>query len=210
MRSAVAAVRGAAAVTSAADCLPGVLVIGRGMAADYRLLEQFHYARGRPATWAGVWRAEYRDRRWAIAEWRSGDGVPTARLNHRASHIGSRPSRVVGVAVLSWPTLSCRPRERVLGLRAGTTPGDVDFVNANVRTISRVIVHPQFRSLGVAVALVRRVLSECPTRYVEAVAAMGEVHPLFERAGMRKVTPQGDRGGAAYFIFDRKDREERA
>jgi GNAT superfamily N-acetyltransferase len=64
-----------------------------------------------------------------------------------------------------------------------------------------VIVHPQFRGLGIASQLVRRICDECPTRYVEAIAAMGEVHPFFERAGMRKI--EGDANGRAYFIFDR-------
>ncbi|MEO6436540.1 MAG: GNAT family N-acetyltransferase, partial [Tepidisphaeraceae bacterium] len=74
----------------------------------------------------------------------------------------------------------------------------------NVRAISRVIVHPQFRGLGVASGLVRRVLLDCPTRYVEATAAMGEVHPFFEKGGMRRVVP-GREGGAAYFIWDGKE-----
>ena len=47
------------------------------------------------------------------------------------------------------------------------------FVNANVRTISRVVVHPQFRSVGLAVALVRCLIGQCETRYVEALAVMG-------------------------------------
>jgi predicted N-acetyltransferase YhbS len=73
-----------------------------------------------------------------------------------------------------------------------------------VRTIARVIVHPQFRGLGVAARLVRRICNECPTRYVEAFAAMGDVHPFFEHAGMTRVPPTRA-GEAAYFIFDRGD-----
>jgi ABC-type ATPase with predicted acetyltransferase domain len=67
----------------------------------------------------------------------------------------------------------------------------IAFVNGNVRTISRVIVHPQFRGVGLASRLVRRICEDCPTRWVEAYAVMGRVHPFFERAGMRKV----ERGG---------------
>ena len=80
------------------------------------------------------------------------------------------------------------------------------WINAHVRTISRVIVHPQFRSLGIASQLVRRVLLDCPTRYVEAVAAMGAVHPFFARAGMTMVEPVHE-AEPAYFIFDREDKE---
>jgi N-acetylglutamate synthase-like GNAT family acetyltransferase len=76
-------------------------------------------------------------------------------------------------------------------------------VNRHVRTISRVIVHPQFRALGIASQLVRRILQDCPTRYVEAVAAMGAVHPFFERAGMTRVEP-ATAAEPAYFLFDRE------
>jgi ABC-type ATPase with predicted acetyltransferase domain len=53
-----------------------------------------------------------------------------------------------------------------------------------MRTISRVIVHPVFRSAGLAVRLVRHVLEHAETPYVEALAVMGRVHPFFKRAGM--------------------------
>jgi len=53
-----------------------------------------------------------------------------------------------------------------------------------MRCISRVVVHPQWRGLGLAVRLVRRGLATMTTPYTEALAAMGRVHPFFERAGM--------------------------
>jgi ABC-type ATPase with predicted acetyltransferase domain len=74
------------------------------------------------------------------------------------------------------------------------------WANENVRTISRVIVHPQFRGIGVAAEVVRCVLEGCPTRWVEAVAAMGKVHPFFERAGMTRVACGGEK---SYFVYER-------
>ncbi len=76
------------------------------------------------------------------------------------------------------------------------------FANANLRTITRVIVHPTFRSAGLAVAIVKRLCEHCLTRYVEAMAKMGRVHPFFERAGMMRVTP-ADPDRPVYFCFDR-------
>ena len=170
----------------AVDFLPGRLVIERGRARDYRELGRFHYVMEAPATWAGVWRIVYE-----------------ARSIRDAAPLCPGVGRVVAVGVLSWPLLSCRARDGLLGLRRRKTLGKMRFLNRHVRTISRVIVHPQFRSLGLASRLVRRICAECPTRFVEAVAVMGRVHPFFERGGMERVGTCGKDG--AYFFLDRMD-----
>jgi GNAT superfamily N-acetyltransferase len=146
------------------------LLLQRGTCRDYRALARFHYAPGDPATWTEIWRCLYRAR-------------------------GSE-DRVVAVAVLSYPTLQSAARDLVLR-RYQKRSAHIAFINRHLRTISRVIVHPQFRGLGIASALVRRICDECPTRYVEAFARMGEAHPLFERGGMRRIKPN-------YFFLDRK------
>ena len=105
--------------------------------------------------------------------------------------------------MLAFPTLASRARERALGLSGRSRREIIDFVNAQVRTIARVIVHPQFRGLGLASLLIRRVCDECPTRYVEAFAAMGDVHPLFEQGGMTRTNAKCD-DEDAYFILDRE------
>ena len=172
-------------VTQADDLsLPGQIAIERGTIADYRALEHFHYAPGHPATWAGIWRVAFKPK--------------SASQNPK--------SRIVAVGVLSYPTPANRIRERHLNLTGPRYGSKLAFVNRHLRTISRVIVHPQFRALGLASQLVRRICDECPTRYVEAIAAMGEVHPFFERGGMRKI--ESDERGRSYFIFDRGGREK--
>ena len=180
--------------------LPGRLRVERGTFADYRALEHFHYAPGKPAVPAGVWRVVYRERAWPIAR------CALQRGFNRKSAIANRKSpTLVAVAVLAYPTPASRARERALHLAPAARYGPrLAFVNAHVRTIARVIVHPQFRGLGLAARLVRRICEQCPTRYVEAFAAMGEVHPFFEQAGMRRVAP-ADESEAAYFIFDREE-----
>ena len=171
----------------AAEFLPGRLWIERGTVRDYRALARFHYAPGDPATWAGVWRCLY--------AWKDQWRYENCKLRIDNCQLPIDGERVVGVAVLSFPTLLSRARVGALRLR-GRQRGAV-FVNRHVRTISRVIVHPQFRSLGIASALVRRICCDCTTRYVEAMAAMGRVHPFFERGGMKRI-------GEGYFLFDRK------
>ena len=184
-----------AAADSLSALLPGDFTLERGTFADYRALAHFHYARGHPATWAGIWRVTYL--RFAIADLRLG-GNRKSEISNRKSQIANWQSQTVAVGVLSYPTPANRQRERALGLGGPRYGPKLAFVNAHVRTISRVIVHPQFRALGLAARLVRRICDECPTRYVEAIAAMGEVHPFFQRGGMLHL-------GEGYFLFDREE-----
>lgn len=118
-------------------------------------------------------------------------------------------SRVVAVGVLSFPGFRSLPRERALNLRGLSHRERLHFTNAHLRTISRVVVHPQFRGLGLASELVRKLLEICPTRYVEASAVMARVHPFFAAAGMRRVESDDSKcnnhAKPAYFIFDKQE-----
>ena len=159
------------------DFLPGTLSVQPGVRDDYYRLAPYHYLDRVPSTFAGVWRVCYAPH------------DPAAGL-----------VRTVAVAVLSWPTAAHPVRYHALGVTNLSWGGRLRFANANVRTISRVIVHPQFRSLGLAVALVRVCLATSPLRYVEASARMGRAQPFFRLAGMTQHA--SDRGGS-HFYFDR-------
>ena len=191
------------------DFLPGRLVLERGTGSDYRSLAAFHYAAGAPATWAAVWVVRYVEKCARVKENFKGVsecgsfGVNSARTpTRRHSHTPTQSSaRTVAVAVLSYPVPSCRPRQRWFGFGASRKE-NLTFANANLRTISRVVVHPQFRSLSLSTLLVRCLCEHCETRYVEAIAQMGHVHPLFERAGMTR-TNADHSDEPAYFVLDR-------
>ncbi len=157
------------------DFLPGRLTLRDGVYADYVALAKYHYVAGAPASRAGIWTIDYAE-------------PATGRV------------RPIAVGVLSYPVPSSRPRERHLGLSPDRC-ANLRFANRHVRTISRVIVHPQFRAAGLSTVLVRWICSHCPTRYTEAMARMGDVCPFFERGGMSRVPPRP--GEPAYFIYDR-------
>ena len=156
--------------------LPGRLTVEPGRAADYAALERFHYVAQRPATFAGV----------VVARYTPDNGG----------------ARVVGVAVLSWPSALHRTRHRVFGLKSMRFGERLHWVNANIRTVSRVIVHPQFRSLGLSTRLIAAAAAMCPTPYVEASARMGRAHPLFDHAGFTRVEPDS-MGEPLYFWCDK-------
>lgn len=155
--------------------LPGRIHIRKGAWADFLALERFHYRNRRPATVAGVWVALHRHRPGA-------------------------PPRLAAVAVLSYPTLACAARDEALGLHRLGPAERIRFVNANVRTISRVIVHPTYRSIGLSAALVRRIIRDRPAPILEALAVMARVHGFFDAAGLRRVTVPNDFDKPVYFV----------
>lgn len=131
-----------------------------GARADLDALAPHHYRRSRPATVART-----------------------------LSCIDRRTGEVVGVLCVSMPTLNA-------SWRAVAWPGEYEGpdramiarrLNAEVRTISRVIVEPRFRGIGLATRLVRAYLDDPLTPRTEAPAAMGAFTGFFQRAGMRRI-----------------------
>ncbi|HEY8667832.1 MAG TPA: hypothetical protein VIL86_14285, partial [Tepidisphaeraceae bacterium] len=106
--------------------------------------------------------------------------------------------------VLSWPTVRSAPRERCFGMEGWEPARRLAWVNANLRAISRVIVHPRFRGIGLASRLIQCMFNDCDTRYIEALAVMGRVHRLFDAAGMTRIA--GRKNEPAYFVLDRGER----
>lgn len=92
----------------------------------------------------------------------------------------------VGVIVYSMPTPSLELRNIALNdIFSGLDrQSRLSLINANIRTISRVIIEPRFRNLGLASMLVSRTMPLMDVPIIEAMAVMGLVNPFFEKAGM--------------------------
>jgi len=156
------------------------IVIEPGTPEDYRALADFHYRSHHVGAATRVVRAVV-----------SQPSI-TARFRACDSHDAAQPAdRVVaGVLVLCLPHLGCglrdyatRGRYRLRDRAAAAT-----MLNREVRSISRVVVDPRWRGLGLAVRLVRWALDhpDDGVVFTESLAAMGRVHPFFERAGMTR------------------------
>jgi GNAT superfamily N-acetyltransferase len=156
--------------------LPGSIEFDAGTRADYRELARHHYLTKPPATWAAL---------------------------RVARHLHRGRSRVVACAVLSWPVPMLEARIVHFGLDR-SFKACLDFANAHIRTVSRVVVHPQFRSLGLAGELVRQLIDLAPTRYVESSARMARFTRFLESAGMTRITP-GDATTPAYFLIHKQE-----
>ena len=132
--------------------------IHRGEPSDYDRFARFHYRAGRPATCETVLLACI-------------DQEPAAIL------IVSRPVLNAVWRRAAWPGEYDTPSRTDNATR----------INRDIRTISRVVVDPRFRCRGLASRLVRAYLADPRTHRTEAVAAIGDVCPFFERAGMTRV-----------------------
>lgn len=164
-------------------------VVETGEAHDLAPFEPFHYRRtrraSRPATVVHVLRA---------------------RVAAAPPHIPAldAPSSIIGVLAVSMPALNSAFRHAAWpGLFAPMTPDQrpdraagAAAVNRLLRTISRVIVDPRFRALGVASALVRAYLARPLTPCTEALSAMGRVTRFFEHAGMTRYDTRPSRADA--------------
>ena len=150
------------------------ITIGVGTRGDYEALKGFHYREGRPGAVMRVFAARY-----------VGPEFPRFL---REGVGGAGGGMLAGVIVESLPALACALRRVALPgvFEVGDRSLAAAKLNREMRTISRVIVHPIFRGAGVAVGLVRHLLERAETPYIEALAAMGRVHPFFKRAGMRE------------------------
>lgn len=143
--------------------------IVRGTIRDYHALGGFHYLAGPPAAHKRV---------YVVRPSPGALGEEWPRL--------AAAGQPAAVLVVSPPLSSVRGRNLATGGRyAGPDRrAALDLLNREVECISRVIVHPTFRGCGLAVGLVRHALATAETPMVEALAAMGRVHPFFELAGM--------------------------
>jgi GNAT superfamily N-acetyltransferase len=147
------------------------LTLECGSMRDYHALGSFHYKGAHP-----------------------GAATTVYRMMHRAPTVVGRylrhddETQIVGVLLRALPHLGCQLRDHATSFRyrGFGTRGAAAMLNREVRTISRVVIDPRWRGLGLAVRLVRHALAHPETVYTEALAAMGNVHPFFERAGMTR------------------------
>ena len=146
------------------------LHLSLGSMADYGALKEHHYKSGRPATATRV---------LTLTHTRH---TPSDRFTETPAN-----RQPVAVLVESLPSLACTMRNYALNDRYGNwlpPRARATLINREIRLISRVVVHPCWRGIGLAVRLVKSALQTQTTLYTEALAAMGRVSPFLERAGM--------------------------
>ncbi|MCE5341780.1 MAG: hypothetical protein LLF92_11750 [Planctomycetaceae bacterium] len=141
------------------------LKIVPGIIADYKTLSRFHYRHCQTGPVAGVYKI-----------------IDTHPMREQIEPI-------VGVIVYSMPACSVQLRNiatQGLFTKSGSSSVNMQLVNQNIRTISRVVIEPRYRALGLAYELVQQTMPLLKIAYIESLAVMGKVNPFFEKAGMMK------------------------
>jgi ABC-type ATPase with predicted acetyltransferase domain len=95
-----------------------------------------------------------------------------------------RANELCGVIVYCYPPSTCFGRRLVLPKMS------MRELNEELSVISRVVIHPKYRTIGLGSKLVKDTLSLAGTEYVEMSAVMAKYNPFAEKAGMRKVAEQ--------------------
>ena len=95
-----------------------------------------------------------------------------------------RGDELCGVIVYCYPPPTCFGRRLVLPKMS------MKELNEKLSIISRVVVHPKYRTIGLGVKLVRETLAKAGTPYVEMPAVMAKYNPFAEKAGMQKIAEQ--------------------
>jgi len=84
----------------------------------------------------------------------------------------------------------CYPPPGCSGRRLVLPKLSLKGLNLGLSAISRIVVHPKYRSIGLGVKLIRETLPRVGTPCVEMIAVMAKYNPFAEKAGMRKVFGQ--------------------
>jgi hypothetical protein len=139
------------------------LQIVHGTRADYESLSHYHYREHRLGPRAAIFAMK--------GKFRTATKLET-----------------VGVIVYAMPTAGAQMRNTATGGVFAGLDGTtrLKLINKNIRTISRVIIEPRFRSLGLAARLVSETMPLMNVPFVEGLAVMGRVNPFLEKAGMTR------------------------
>ncbi len=95
--------------------------------------------------------------------------------------VGGEP---VGIVVYAYGPLELALRNRATG---GRFRGAPKRLNRELRILRRLVIHPDLRGCGVGHWLVRETLPMVGVDFVECLATLGQINPVFEKAGMSRV-----------------------
>jgi GNAT superfamily N-acetyltransferase len=112
---------------------------------------------------------------------------------HYRSHRIAAPRKIVYLrrdSELCGVIVHCYPPSTSFGRRLVLPHMQMRELNEKLSAISRVVVHPKYRTIGLGTRLVQESLPLADTNYVEMSAVMAKYNPFAEKAGMKKIIEQ--------------------
>lgn len=94
-----------------------------------------------------------------------------------------RRDELCGVIVYSYPPPTAYGRNKIW-------KGNFSRLQREISIISRVVIHPKYRTIGLGIKLVKETLPLVGTPYVEMIAVMAKYNSFAEKAGMQKIAEQ--------------------
>jgi hypothetical protein len=145
--------------------------IVEGCYEDYKNLAVYHYRDAKPGPWTNIFALKPKPKTFFDV-------------------------KTIGVIVYSMPNPSLELRNAATnnfftGLDRST---QLSLLNKNIRRISRLVIEPRFRGLGLAAMLVRKTMPMLNIPIIEASGIMGKVNPFLEKAGMTSYEAQQKTG----------------
>jgi GNAT superfamily N-acetyltransferase len=122
-----------------------------------------------------------------IEDWRKLAGF------HYRSHKIAAPRKIFCLKrgeELCGVIVYCYPPPTAFGRRLVLPKMSMKELNQKLSIITRVVVHPKYRTIGLGARLVKETLPLAGTPYVEMPAVMAKYNPFAEKAGMRKISEQ--------------------
>lgn len=99
--------------------------------------------------------------------------------------------KTIGVVAYTLPHLALKARFKAFPhlteLWRKSRKGYLNHINKAFRRLARIIIHPKYRGIGLAVKLVKETMPLLDVPYVECIAVMAKYNPFLEHAGMVRV-----------------------
>ena len=101
--------------------------------------------------------------------------------------IAEGDERAVGICVFTTAPVSLAGRRKYFGLQGKWTKLGLQALNRQVVLLSRVVLHPTYRGVGIGAEFIRRSCESSGWAWVETLTELGRLNPVFERAGFQRV-----------------------
>lgn len=101
-------------------------------------------------------------------------------------------NRLIGVLVIGCPSVQAKGRNKIFEGFKKCTRDSMRKLNLEFESVDRIIIHPKYRSIGLAYHLLKEYFKLTSCKNIETLAVMANYNPFFEKAGFIRVDVELD------------------